>query len=283
MKKILFILLTVLISLSFASCSNKQEESNEKVEEEGLIGMPNPMKECSSLDEINKIAGTHIVIPSSINASNLKYFTINNDLAEVRFTLDNLEWTIRGSKNVDMDISGIADENNVFESGQDGVVYLNDYYIDRIFVDDFQYTTVVKNQNNYDVETFSNHVFNIDKSLRAASDINGIAGMYQDSTSQRASLEILKFGDLYDLTVTWPSSASEVTYYYISGNYEKNKITYGGEQIVTYQYDENGEETPIDSTATNNLGYFEIKDGKLYWTGAAQDQCKTCVFEKIEY
>lgn len=283
MKKLLFILLTVLISLSFVSCSKKQEEPNEEVEEEGLIGMPNPMKEYSSLDQINGIAGTHIVIPSSINASDFKYFTINNDLAEVRFTLDNLEWTIRGSKNVDMDISGIADENNVFESGQDGAVYLNDYYIDRIFVEGFQYTTVVKNENNYDVEIFSNHIFDIDKALRAASDINGIAGLYQDSTSQRASLEILKFGDLYDLTVTWASSASEVTYYYISGNYEDNKITYGGEQIAIYQYDENGEETFIDSTATNNLGYFEIKDGKLYWTGAAQDQCKTCVFEKIEY
>ena len=29
-------------------------------------------------------------------------------------------------------------------------------------------------------------------------------------------------------------------------------------------------------------GWFEFVDDQLLWTGANNDQCKTCVFEKVE-
>lgn len=282
MKKITFVLLTLLLGLSLASCSSQTKDTQEQEQNESVdIGMPNPMHEYDTIDKINSIVGTHVIIPSALPVSEVKYFAINEDIAEVIFTLDGHEWRVRGSKILDQDISGI--QNIEFNEGENICIYLNDYYIDRLFTENYQYTIVMKEPNAYSEETYSDYVFQIEKALQQASDPNGIAGSYADSTSQRATLDVMKFGEFYDLTVTWPSSASEVTYFYISGTYKDGKITYGGEQIVVNQYKENGEEENVDSTATNNLGFFEIKDGKLYWTGASQDQCKKCVFEKLPF
>ncbi len=280
MKKLLSVLLIVLLATMAVSCSTdkKQEEKSEEV-----VGMPNPIKEYDSLDKINEIAGVHIVIPSSIPATDIKYTTISDEAAQVIFTLDGHKWTVRGSKNVDEDLSGIHNEKNVFVPGQDSAVYLPDYLIDRFFTEGMQYTIVISESSGYDTETFSDYTLKFEDAIKKASDPDGIAGNYQDATSQRATMEITKYEGVYDITVRWPSSANEETHWYISGKLDGKKITYGGENIATYVYDENGSEECIDSTAINNLGYFEIKDGKLYWTGAGQDQCKECVFEKMDY
>ena len=66
----------------------------------------------------------------------------------------------------------------------------------------------------------------------------------------------------------------------MEGTLDGKKITYRGENIAIYKTDENGNIMCVDS-AINNVGYFEIKDDKLYWSGAGQDQCKSCIFEKI--
>ena len=54
-------------------------------------------------------------------------------------------------------------------------------------------------------------------------------------------------------------------------------------KLVEVIYDAEGNETSADVTASNNLGWFEIRDGLLYWTGAAQEECRSCVFEKLVY
>lgn len=280
MKKIFSVLLIALLSLGVASCTtqNKQEEQSEEI-----IGMPNPIINYDTIDEINEKAGVHIVIPSSLSVTDLRYTTIQDETAQVNFVLDGHKWTVRGSKKVDQDISGIHNENNIFNPGEDICIYLTDFYIDRIFTEGIQYTIVMDDANGYDVEKYSNYIFEMENCLKQANDPNGIAGNYADSTSQRATMTIYKFDELYDITVRWPNSASEYKDWYISGTLKDNKISYGGEYISTYTVAEDGNETCTDSTATNNLGYFEIKDGKLYWTGAAESQCKECVFEKLPF
>ncbi len=56
-----------------------------------------------------------------------------------------------------------------------------------------------------------------------------------------------------------------------------------GEEISHSTYDAEGNETSSNITMSNKLGWFEIKDDMLYWTGAAQEECRMCVFEKIVY
>lgn len=283
MKKIFYLLLVLLLGLTLSACSGNATQ--EKKSEE-IIGMPNPIISYETLDEVNEKVGVHIVIPSSIPASEYRYSTIKDETAQVTFILDEHEWTVRGSKIVNQDISGIHDENNYFAEGEDFGLYLNDYYLDRIFTEGMQYTIVMSNAKGYDEETFSNYVFEIESAIKKASDPNGIAGNYMDVTSQRASMEITKYEDTYEITVRWPSSASEEKIWFMSATLKDDKLSYAGEDIMVYEFDENGNETVSDSTpstATNNIGYFEIKNGQLYWTGAAQDQCKDCVFEKVPF
>ena len=65
-------------------------------------------------------------------------------------------------------------------------------------------------------------------------------------------------------------SKEEMTWFDTS---EDKKITYKGEDIAVYVYDENGDCEVVSGTPTtiNNVGYFEIKDEKLYWTGEAEE------------
>ena len=281
MKKVLSVLMILLLATMVVSCSTNKQQEEEK--SEGIVGMPNPIKEYDSLDKINEIAGVHIVIPSSIPVTDIKYTTISDEAAQVQFMLDGYKWCVRGSKNVDEDLSGIHNENNVFIPGQDGAVYLPDSLIDRFFTEGIQYTIVISESAGYDTVAFSDYTLQFEDVIKKASDPDGIAGDYQDATSQRASMEITKYEGVYDITVRWPSSANEETHWYMSGKLDGKRITYAGENIATYVYDENGSEECTNSTAINNLGYFEIKDGKLYWTGAGQEECKACVFEKVAY
>lgn len=276
MKKLFGILLTVLLGLSLVACSSSNEGAT--------TGLANPIKDYDSIEEINEITGVHVVLPSSIDATDIKYQTINDETAQVVFMLDGHKWTLRGSKTVDQDISGIHDDNNQFISGQDFGMYINDYYLDRMFTENIQYTIVMDTDGEYyDEMKFSDYVFTIETALRQASDPTGISGSYQDSTSQRATMEISKYDEYYDIIVSWPDSSNQLTMWSISGTLEDNKINYRGEDISKYSYDSEGNEEYLDSTAINNVGYFEIKDEKLYWTGAGQDNCKDCVFEKIPF
>lgn len=284
MKKLLSVLFILLLGLSICSCSTsvKQEE---KKKDEIISGMPNPIISYDSLEEINSKAKTHIVIPSSIPVSDFRYTTINDETAQVNFVLDEHKWTVRGSKITDQDISGIHDKDNIFNEGEDNCFYLTDYYIDRIFTEGIQYSIVMDEANGYDIEKYSNYVFEMENALKRASDPNGIAGVYADTTSHRASMEINKYDNTYEITVRWPNSSNEEKQWYMAGTLEDKKITYKGEDVAVYVYDENGDCEVVSGTSTtiNNVGHFEIKDERLYWTGAGEEQCKECVFEKIPF
>lgn len=96
--------------------------------------------------------------------------------------------------------------------------------------------------------------------------------------SQRASAEIAASeDDQVHIEITWASSASEYILWTMDAcisedgllSYDNccKTICAGEDEQIEY---ENGE------------GYFLIVDGKLQWTGAADEDCKSCIFEKIE-
>lgn len=272
MKRLLKVLLITLLALLLGACSSNKEK---------IDGVPNPIKEYDSIDEINDAVGVHLIVSSMIPASDFTYSTINDEIAQVKFKLDNHSWTMRGAKITNQDISGINDPNNAFEPFSDYTVYLTDYYIDRLFINGIQYTITVDEAKGYDEVAYSNFIFTMENAIKNYNDVNGIAGSYMDKTSQRATMDIRKYDNTYEITVSWAQSADETTYWYMAGTFKDNRIQYTGEDIATYGFDNEGNQYVIDSTAANNVGYFEFKDGLLYWTGAAQDQCKECIFEKM--
>lgn len=281
MKKLLTILLVFVVCITLTACNSKEEVKPEN------IGMPNPVVEYNSLAEIIDITGVNLIRPGVMGIANERFSIIDDEIAQYDFELNGNSWTIRGAKNVVDDISGIHDEHNIFISGQDHTLYTNDFYLERFFDGDTQYSIVVKNPITKDgeevvsEETFMNCCMEIESILKQHSD-DPLVGEYADITSKRAMLIVERTGDIYHLYVEWASSANEVTIWMMEAKHEEDKLTYAGEIISHYTYDADGNETK-EETASNNLGYFEICDGQLHWTGAGQEECRNCIFEKMVY
>lgn len=271
MKKTILTIALITSMLLICGCSQKQNT-------EEISGMPNPMVEYDSLDKINEIAETNIVAPGVMGKTNEKYFVISDKLAHYTFELNGQKWTIRGAKEINEDISGIHDQNNIFESKQNATIYLENCYIERFFVDDTQYVIILDNPNGFDEEAFSNICYELENNIKGMFDITG---EYQDEYSQRATMSVTEDNGTYYFTVYWSNSSNETIVYSMEGTREDEDIKYEGENIAVYTYDDEGNEMVADGTASNNIGWFEIVDGKLAWTGASKEENKNCVFVKV--
>ena len=119
-----------------------------------------------------------------------------------------------------------------------------------------------------------------------------LAGEYQDEVSQRASATVIANTESQNvnITVMWSGSATSAAMWTMNATKEGNKLVYSdctySELIYSDDTDEEGtgdeevgggaEETVVYQ---NGSGSFEISDdGKLLWTGAADEQCQSCVF-----
>ena len=122
-----------------------------------------------------------------------------------------------------------------------------------------------------------------------------LAGEYQDEVSQRASATVIANTESQNvnITVMWSGSATEAAMWTMNATKEGNKLVYSdctySELVYSDETDEEGtgaEETGGGAEETvvykDGSGSFEIsEDGKLLWTGAADEQCQSCVFVPI--
>lgn len=272
MRKIIAILLVLLAVTPLFGCQSKQEENG--------ANLPNPVQEYKSLDEINNESQIVIVSAPVAGKGNEKFYVINNEnkVSEYWFDVNGLTYTLRASKQTDSDISGLYYEGNTFEENADSIFMNSEYKMARFFTSQGQYVLAVNDAGALNENTFRDIACEI-------ANVNGATlydGYYADKVSQRAMMTIINNGGINEIEVKWSSGATNTTVWTMNAKVKDGKLEYSGENIDTYTYYENGEAT-IDSTASNNLGYFEIVDGCLAWTGAAQEQCQTCIFEKIPY
>ncbi len=122
-----------------------------------------------------------------------------------------------------------------------------------------------------------------------------LAGEYQDEVSQRATATVIANTESQNvnITVMWSGSATTAAMWTMNATKEGNKLIYSdctySELIYSDDTDEEGtgdeeigggaEETVVYKDGS---GSFEISDdGKLLWTGAADEQCQSCVFVPI--
>ncbi len=211
---------------------------------------------------------------------------INNTIAQYACDINGMEWTFRGACVTEEDISGIYDERNVFSPGEDFGLYANDFYLQRFFDGNRQYTIVVEEPVSadgeiiIDEETFMNCCMELESIQKQHMD-DPLVGDYQNTADERMILYVERRGDEYSASVNLNISDGEFQCWTMT-DMEKDgdRLTYRGEEIGKYTYDAEGNETSSDVTASNNLGYFEIKDGSLLWTGAAQEECRSAVFKK---
>lgn len=273
MKKILTVLFTIIMCLSLCACSKKEEEN---------ANVPNPIVECTSLEEINEKVGVNLIKPPTMGVENERFSIINETIAQYDYELNGKNWTIRGANIYDEDISGIYSIDNEFVEGQGATLYTNTYYLERFFDGETQYTILLSNPEDVLQETFVDCCNELERIMKYHLN-DPLVGDYTDSVSQRATASVERKGDEYIVLVNWSNSVNETTSWLMYATLQDNKLSYAGENISAYVYDTEGNEISATPTASNNIGYFEIKDGKLYWSGAAQEICRTCIFEKIVY
>lgn len=105
-----------------------------------------------------------------------------------------------------------------------------------------------------------------------------LVGAYEDSTSQRAvaAVEVVDENTV-NIDISWGSSASEHDEWIIKAKIDGDKLNYEVSDFTHFRVE--GETTT--EVEGEPAGYFEIKDGKLAWTGSGVENTSNCVFEKV--
>ena len=278
MKKIIKVSLCILVLFTICAC---KKETAEKEDNNETIGSStvNPIVECKDLDEVNAKVGTNLTAVGVMGREDKSFSYINVEpvIGQYVFEINGIEYTLRASKNTKEDISGLYIDGNTFEEGKNLTLITKEYKMDRFFVDGIQYVLMVKDNGQMSDEAFYNAVDEIET-------IHGrdnLVGEYADRTSQRATAIVTKEDDQYVITVHWSSSAQVATEWTMYATFDGEKLNYAGENISIIKSDDKGN-TTVEETASNNIGYFEVKDNVLYWTGAGDQSCRECAFEKMK-
>ena len=151
MKKLLTIMFALLMAITLCACSNTNKQGDEP------IGMPNPMVEYNSLEEINEKVGVHLVHPGVMGVSDEKFFVISDKIAEYDFSVAGGKYCFRAASDVSEDISGVHfSEGTMFADADTKTTFYSDdtYNGFRCLLDNgHQYTLIttdgsVENESN---------------------------------------------------------------------------------------------------------------------------------------
>lgn len=189
MKKF-FTLLTAVLML-IASCASAE-----------LVSMPNPWVELDSLEELNAAAGTHLCLPGVMGITEISYRLMDigdYKIAELNYSVNGTPYTMRAS-DIKADISGVylEDGRTAFEGAEEqamAVVILEDCKLSRWLTGDLQYVLMVLDGNTLDEETFAGITEEIMSNTIVNDNSMPADGIYYDSVSQRAYLELTTLGD----------------------------------------------------------------------------------------
>lgn len=183
-------------------------------------------------------------------------------------------------------------EKYLFRSSTDDVTW-KVFVLDKPFEDGVRYLTqseipalvgdgVIKIANGkYVYVVCSENGFTTDEPSDAKLEITyaeGLTGNYYDFVSQRATAVVIEDGDEIEITVKWSSSANETTTWEMDCTKDGSKLSYTDCEKTNITYDEQGN-ADENEEYSDGEGYFTLKDGKLLWDGAAEENCQTCVFE----
>lgn len=280
MKKLAVVMAMVLVlCFAFTGCGDKQEEA------------ANPITECSSMEEMNEMANTCIVEPGVMGVENESYAVIDCGeymIAQYSFEVAGREFSLR-SANTTEDISGYyIGEQTAFEmfepESEMQLANDNEAKLARWCNIAGQFVLQVNDNGEMDQADFEAIA---DEFAAACGDVPSTdasvyAGNYQDSTSQRATLEAVADGKNLKITITWGDSAdSEMVWTMTASLSEAGIMDYSDCTCKYVTYDEEGNATE-EVKYTDGEGFFSPVDGKLLWDGAADDNCKDCVFELME-
>lgn len=107
-------------------------------------------------------------------------------------------------------------------------------------------------------------------------------GTWQDTWSQRATMEIGKNNGYYEIVIKWPSGANETTVWMMWGvDGEGGSIFCDYSEKTIKYYDEYGN-SDVYSVYMGGQATLYIYDGYLYWEDHMEDAGSNCCFEKVD-
>lgn len=147
-----------------------------------------------------------------------------------------------------------------------------------------------KVQDAMETEVEQEHT-EVDEAVDSKVDYMAFQGEYQDRISQRATAIVKENADQdsINIEVRWSSSATECDVWLMdaafeSGNDEKLVYTNCQHLVETYKDDSDEPESVVDYIEES--GSFDVTYESdhyvLKWTGALEDNCKTCEFVKMD-
>ncbi len=257
--------------------------------------LPNPAAECESLDALNEMLGCHLQRPGVMGVSDEAYRIISTgdtfDIGEYCFSVNGLHYCYRFCADCENDISGVwLNGNTAFESQAGELEYASGEgkKLARWANTDGQYVLCVTDDGMMEQEQFDGIVNEIKLTSVAPEDETVVPfgslpeGMYQDNYSGRATANVIALGDgSYDITISWADSALATGIWTMTASFAEDGLLYYTNCVSTYsEYDENGLEV-VDTLCENGEGFFGFSENRLYWNGAADEQCRDCVFELV--
>lgn len=273
MKKILSILLILLTCISLTACDKEEE---------------NPVKNYSSLNEINKIAGVNIVKPATMGVTNETFMIGDNNTAVYMFELNGNKFYVRACRDLQNDMSGIFINNKpAFDGVTDKIAYAEGqgYKVCRMILGNKQYSFGLLINDETTDEYFENAAMEYRNQMIQEVSlpvVNQIIGSYQDSTSQRANAVVTSGDDInrVNVDITWSNSAEEYEEWICECIVDMGMMTYSKITNIKNIVNDQGE-TELLTNEEEVDGYFSIVDNKIYWDGSNNKQTSSCVFEKI--
>lgn len=219
MKKLLLVL---ILCMTLCGCQKNNNNVTWDVEE------------CTTLEDLNEKAGTHIIAPGIVGKENEWFGLISKTIAEYKFDLDGYTWSIRASKNVDEDISGVYSESITFEKDTSSTFYTDDVYLSRFFFEDVQYVINLDllDKDDFGTMNFDEVVGEIKSAITGVEDVGYKVNVYEEGDDVVWAVDY-KFED---------GTSLKMDVHYCFENDKMTKVvtmmTYDSEEVAKETYDE---------------------------------------------
>ena len=276
---------------AFAACGKKAEE--QPAEEPVIPGVPSPVTEYSSLEDLNAAYGVHLAGPGAMGVSDESFCGIDcddYDIAQYKFTIGGYEYCLRCAPALE-DISGLwSGEGTIFRNtpdGEEAILSENGYRAARWFNIDGQYCLTVTDEGKMEDGFFEgvvDEIKGVTAPVSTVHDYASLPGEYQDSWSGRATMIVSENGgDSVRILVSWPNSASEIVYWDLTASFAEDGLLYYTGTKNTAVYNEDGTEHEKTLLNGEESGYFSVdENGTIFWNGASEENCLECSFEKMQ-
>ena len=239
-----------------------------------------------STSQVNEVIGSSLMLPEEWEVSDESFYIIDKNIGVYDFKLGDYFCSLRASKILDEDISGVFINNEAAFNSFNNEYSLNtddkDIKVGRFVIKDIQYTFSMEYKSLIN-EIFINKIDAIRQNIfynELADIIYDLEGIYYDDsgTKAEATVKILE-NSVIAIDIILPKSELAYEEWIIfDSSFNGTKIKYDEYLHLLVEEKDGGEE--VTNLEDSNNGYFEVIDDKLYWTGSTDKNNSKCVFIK---